>query len=70
MLVDAYQDMAEDMEDCRAPMVITFIDFAKTFNRLSYQHCLRAFAKHGASTGVIKPLATFLSNRQMSVRVG
>ena len=70
MLIDVFQDMAEDLEDCRVATVLTAIDFAKAFNRLSYQHCLRAFALHGASTDVIRLLATFLTNRQMSVRVG
>ena len=37
MLVELFQDMAEDMEDCRAATVLTAIDFAKAFNRLSYQ---------------------------------
>ena len=70
MLVDLFQDVSEDLEDCRAATVVTAIDFAKAFNRLSYQHCLRAFTEHGASTGIIRLLATFLSNRVMTVRVG
>ena len=51
-------------------MVLTSIDYAKAFNRLSYQHCLKAFAAHGASTPVIELLATFLTNRIMRVKVG
>ena len=70
MLLDVFQDVGEDLEDCRAATVITAIDFAKAFNRLSYQHCLRAFAEHGASAGIIRLIATFLTNRVMTVRVG
>ena len=70
MLVELTQDLSEDLEDCRAATVLTAIDFAKAFNRLSYQHCLRSLAEHGASTDVIRLIATFLSNRTMSVRVG
>ena len=49
---------------------ITAIDYSKAFNRMSYQHCLRAFASHGASTPVLRILASFLTNRTMSVRIG
>ena len=45
------------------------IDYAKPFNRLSFQHCLGALARKGASTQTIGILATFLSNRTMTVRV-
>ena len=50
--------------------MIPAIDYTKAFNRLSFQHCLEAFAGKGASTETIAILATFLSNRTMSVRVG
>ena len=49
--------------------VLTSIDYTKAFNRLSFQHCLRAFAKQGASTPILRLLATFLTGRSMSVRV-
>ena len=57
------------MEDARASVNLTAIDYAKAFNRLSFQYCLEAFARKGASTEMIAILATFLSNRTMSVRV-
>ena len=49
--------------------MLTVIDYAKAFNRLSFQHCLEAFARKGASTEMIRILATFLSNRTMLVRI-
>ena len=70
MLIQTFQDIAEDLEGRRAATVVTAIDFAKAFNHLSYQHCLRSFAANGASNGVLRLLATFLSNRNMTVRVG
>ena len=70
MLVGLWQDICSNLEDYRAATVMTSIDYAKAFNRLSFQHCLSAFAKKGASTDVIRLIATFLSNRTMSVRVG
>ena len=48
---------------------MTSIDYAKAFNRLSFQHCLKAFGKHGASSAVLKLVATFLSGWTISVRV-
>ena len=70
MLIEVPQEVAEDLEDRRVATVLTAINLAKAFNRLSFQHCLRAIAEHGASSGILKLLATFLSNRLMSVRVG
>ena len=43
MLIDVFQDIAEDLEDNMAATVLTAIDFAKAFNRMSFQHCLRFF---------------------------
>ena len=70
MLVGLWQDICSDLEDYRAATVITSIDYAKAFNRLSFQHCLQAFARKGASLPVIRLIATFLSDRTMAVRVG
>ena len=37
---------------------------------MSYQECLKALKKNGASDAVIDLIATFLTNRTMSVKVG
>lgn len=50
--------------------VLASIDYAKAFNRMSYQHCLKAFKNKGSSTDIPKLLSTFLTNRHMTVRVG
>ena len=60
----------DDLEDYRAGSLITSIDYAKAFNRLSFQECLKAFASKGASTELLALVATFLINRTMLVRVG
>ena len=70
LLVDLWDEALWNLEDERAATLITSIDYAKAFNRLSFQHCLRAFARKGASSQTISLLATFLSNRVMTVRVG
>ena len=39
MLVQAFQDICEGLEDYRAGVLLTAIDYSKAFNRMSY-HCL------------------------------
>ena len=70
LLVGVLDEVAKGLEDDRAAITLTSIDYAKAFNRLSFQHCLSSFARLGASTPIIELLATFLSNRTMMVRVG
>ena len=62
--------VTEALEDHRAAVILTAIDFSKAFNRLEHGHCLEAFAKKGASTDIISLLACFLSGRNMIVKVG
>ena len=70
LLIGVLDEVARGLEDDRAAVTLTAIDYAKAFNRLSYQHRLATFAKLGASTPVIELLATFLTNRVMRVKVG
>ena len=43
------------------------VDYSKTFNRTSFQHCWSVLAKGGASTYVHRIVAYFLTGRTMSV---
>ena len=70
MIIDIMQEICENAEDYRSATVLCAIDYAKAFNRLSYQHCLESFRRKGSSTPVLRLLASFLTNRTMSVRVG
>ena len=70
MLVGVWNDIGESLEDYRAGVVLSSNDYAKAFNRLSFQHCLSSFARKGASSQILRLLATFLSNRTMAVKVG
>ena len=70
LLVDVWQAVCGSLEDSQAPALLLSVDYAKAFNRLSYQQCLKSSAKKGASLALLKLLATFLTNRNMSVRVG
>lgn len=70
MLVDVMQEICSNAEDYRSATVLTAIDYAKAFNRVSFQKCLKAFEKKKSSTPILKLLATFLTGRTMTVRVG
>ena len=63
MVVEILQQICDNAEDYRSATVISNIDFAKAFNRVSYQHCLEALRRKGASTPIIRLIATFLTNR-------
>ena len=70
LLVNMWQRILENLEDCRAASLLLSVEYAKVLNRISYQHCLAAFARKGASTSVLRLIVTFLTNPAMSVRVG
>ena len=70
MIVEIIQEMCTNAEDYRSATVLTAIDYAKAFNRVSFQHCLEAFRRKGASTPIIRLIASFLTNRTMTVKVG
>ena len=69
-LINLWQEILSNADDNRSATVLTVVDFAKAFNRVSHQACLAAFAKKGASTQILQLIATFLSKRSMTVRVG
>ena len=54
----------------RSATILTANDYSKAFNRVSYQHCLDALRRKGASTPILRIIASFLTNRTMSVRAG
>ena len=70
MITEIMQEICTNAEDYRSATVLTAIDYAKAFNRVSFQHCLEAFRRKGSSTPIIRLLASFLTNRTMTVRVG
>ena len=70
MLIEALDYVTETLEDNRADVTLSTIDFSKAFNRLQHDKCLQTFAAKGASTEVIRLLGAFLSGRQMTVRIG
>ena len=53
-----------------AATALTSIDFAKAFNRMSHQACLRALSNHGAEDSLVTIVSSFLYNRTMVVKLG
>ena len=70
LVIEVLQEICENAEDYRSATVICAIDYSKAFNRMSFQHCLDSLRKKNASTPILRLIATFLSNRTMTVKVG
>lgn len=70
MLVTLVQRVYQDLENYRAGSVIAAVDYAKAFNRISFQECLKAMEHKGASYNTMHLVAAFLTDRVMSVKVG
>ena len=69
-LVHLWQKILEGLEDQRAAIALTSIDYSKAFSRLSFPHCIDSLAKKGASSELLRIVGSFLSGRKMKVRVG
>ena len=69
LLIEVVGDVTESLEDNRAAVVLSAIDFSKAFNRLDHTECIKAFASKGASNQILQLLGSFLSGRVMTVRI-
>ena len=58
------------MEDNRAGVVLSAIDFSKAFNRLDHKKCLEVCNKKGSSPEIQAIIGSFLCSRRMTVRIG
>ena len=70
LLIEVLYDTTRTLEDNRAGVVLSAIDFSKAFNRLDHQKCLKTFANKGASNEILGLLASFLGGREMTVKFG
>ena len=68
-LAEVWDQLTEHLEDSRAAVALTSIDYSKAFNRLDHAACLRAFANSGASNQLLRLLTSFLRGRHMTVKV-
>ena len=69
-LVDSYDRILRSLEKGHCSVNLISIDYAKAFNRMGHQACLRAYAKKGASTQTLRAIASFLSGRTMRIKIG
>ena len=69
-LVEMWQRSMEGLEDPRAGVLLSSIDYSKAFNRLDFAWCLQALKNKGACKQLIRIVASFLSNREMMVKIG
>ena len=69
-IISALDYITNAMEDNRSALLLSSADFSKAFNRLEHSACLNAFKQKGASTKVLQLLASFLTGRTMTVKVG
>ena len=70
MLTELVDNITAAMEDNRSAVILSAIDFSKAFNRLQHNECLRSYKEKGGSNQIIQLLASFLSGRKMSVKIG
>ena len=69
-LVQLWQQVLENLEDPRAASLLTSIDYSKAFNRLNYAACLKSLKTKGASSQTLRIIASFLTDRTMTVKIG
>ena len=70
-LINAWNYILEALDDEKGPAVsLVSVDFAKAFNTMEHQSCLRQFRDHGASVESLRLIHTFLRGRKMSVKLG
>ena len=69
-LADTLDQVTEHLEDSRAASILTSVDYSKAFNRVEHLPLLEALKNKGTPNHLIRILAAFLMDRQMTVRVG
>ena len=69
-LLNLWQRVLENVDDSRAGSFITSIDYSKAFNRLDFACCLKSLKAKGVSSQLLKIIASFLTGRRMTVKVG
>ena len=69
-LCELWQEVLSALEDNRASVALTAVDYEKAFNRLDHNACLAALKSKGASEKTLQLTASFLHGRQMRVRIG
>ena len=69
-MVELIDYVTSSLEDNRAGVIYSSIDFSKAFNRLDHTKCLSTFSHRGLSNELLGLLGAFLTGRSMTVKVG
>ena len=69
LLAELSTDILRGLDDNRTCVTLMSLDFAKAFNRMSHQFCLRALALAGASSQIISMVYGFLEGRSMRIKM-
>ena len=69
-LIESWDRILRGLEDNRAAVTLSSIDFQKAFNRVCHHECLKAATSMGASETTVAMLRAFLTGRVMTVKVG
>ena len=69
-LTQSWDHILRSLDDNRASVNLITIDYAKAFNRMSHQECLKAFKRKGTTKTTLGLIAAFLTDRSMMVKVG
>lgn len=70
LLVETLDYVTTALEDSRAGVVLSALDFSKAFNRFDHGKCLTSIIEKGISRQVLDLLAAFLHQRTMTIKVG
>ena len=70
MLVALRDKILTGLDNGSKAVVLSGIDFSKSFSRCSHQEILKSYARLGLSEWVIGMHAAFLNGRKMRVKVG
>ena len=69
LLIEAWDRILNHLDDNRASANLSSIDYAKAFNCMQHQACLKAFQRKGASQHTINIIACFLSGCRRDCRM-
>lgn len=69
-LIEAWDFIHEALDNERSAVNLISIDFAKAFNSMSHQACIKALESSSATTHMTRLVGSFLMNRQMQFRAG
>ena len=70
ILLQIWQDILEGLDDSRAGVLLSPINYLKAFNQLDFAGCLQSLKAKGVCQELLNIIDSFLTGRQMSVKVG